>query len=735
MWCCRPTTPTLQDLQDLEDELARATRATQEAFLEVEETVTRHETEAKEFKDELERRNKVSQDELERRDKVLRHAMERYHEVDVELDKRSRNAEGQHREAGMTQWGQDILGRAQSDARQRSKEGDKELEQLRERVQKKKKEIELTRKAFLGSLQELELLSESSTEAAQINSLSHLVSSTVNNPMSAAQAGANQEPAEAAAEAAGVKSTLDFSHIQAATIPSQSQSEHKRVIPCSPYLTEAILQERQGLRRSFILAMKKKPAKSWAADKFPVLVESDPFGGGECAKEVLMLAEKHGLLKPIMSAREDVKTSLWSVQLAVCMSAGDSRTGLKISKKRDLSLWKVANKSSAAEYKLAKPVIDAIVGLKQSKGVVNLTRLASELTEREFATIPALTDIDLGAGFPSVVGDILPEINTKPVQLIGFLYLLQDMNNVIALEKWTPAMRREIEAAIATLNSGVFGDPEKIGNEGGGTFRAERERGKDFASWQGPERTPQKKTRDDGRDDFRTIQIVLGADQGGGITWFDPETKGNHMTPTHYLIVLAINRYETFHKCGAIIEKAVPGSKYIAGPIKHKNRIDAKCGLGGDYHSHDQAMSPNCMRVLDVLRGTVTCTSHEMMVHVYAKAVDVFGEEPVVRKDRRMKVQHDMLLVFQVDDLFVELQLHYSQTMNVKLLMHAVFEIQRLNTADFSYGENNAEILAALEELGYEKHTRSVTDTGLHTIMTLPTHRDLATDCKILLHI
>ena len=41
-------------------------------------------------------------------------------------------------------------------------------------------------------------------------------------------------------------------------------------------------------------------------------------------------------------------------------------------------------------------------------------------------------------------------------------------------------------------------------------------------------------------------------------------------------------------------------------------------------------------------------------------------------------MQRDMLLVFLVEGMYCELQLHYDQTMCIKWVMHSGFEIERL---------------------------------------------------------
>ena len=108
-----------------------------------------------------------------------------------------------------------------------------------------------------------------------------------------------------------------------------------------------------------------------------------------------------------------------------------------------------------------------------------------------------------------------------------------------------------------------------------------------------------------------------------------------------------------------------------------------------------------------------------MMLEVRAKAVDVFGQEPAVQKDRRRKPQRDMLLVFKVDGMYCELQLHYEQTLCIKSLMHARFEIDRLTT------EMDGGVM------------QNVNGSGLRTVMTVPLSNkyDSASDVKVLLHI
>lgn len=182
--------------------------------------------------------------------------------------------------------------------------------------------------------------------------------------------------------------------------------------------------------------------------------------------------------------------------------------------------------------------------------------------------------------------------------------------------------------------------------------------------------------------------------------------------PIGYLIVLNINRFETFHAKGLEVALAAGGtaSSYSAGPLKNEKRVIAKCTPGGDYNLKPK---PYCKWVMDVDRGTVKCKTRSMMVRATAAAVTIFGE-PAVVKDRRDKVQHDVLMVFDHEGLYVELQFHFEDILAVKVLAHAVFEIQRLKTdGQFS----------------------CVTTSGLSTVVRLPAFNESAAAAEVLLHI
>ena len=81
-----------------------------------------------------------------------------------------------------------------------------------------------------------------------------------------------------------------------------------------------------------------------------------------------------------------------------------------------------------------------------------------------------------------------------------------------------------------------------------------------------------------------------------------------------------------------------------------------------------------------------------------------------------------MLLVFEVDGMYCELQLHYEQTLCIKSLMHARFEIDRLTTEDGWLMGLSA---------------GSVFNSGLDNVMEFPLWGDRysASDVKVLLHI
>ena len=415
--------------------------------------------------------------------------------------------------------------------------------------------------------------------------------------------------------------------------------------------------------------------KNWDPTKAPplaILAESPDIS------KSMKLAEEHGLEGPIMEARHSIQLALFTMQCAVCTAVGDARTshdekvrpaGHPCWDRNESDTggqpgdyhWESANKPSMPGYELGKLVIDAIIALKANPAVAALGDLTTQLTTIVFATIP------------SDVGAEIPNINTHPVQdmLRSAPFAGKEIVDYIPMADWTATITREVKAAIAKLKSGDFGNPATFHKIGG-------------------------------RRDF--VAIMYSID------------KLKTITPSYYLIACGVNRFKTFHGKASTIVAAVVGTKYSEGPVKNKDRVAAKCLPGGDYYSNDAAKKPQCMYVLDILRGTVTCTSHDMMLEVRAEAVEVFGQHPAVLKDRRMKPQHDMLLVFEVDGMYCELQLHYEQTMCIKSLMHAIFEIQRLTTGD-------------------EGKIGSVTSSGLDTVMYVPANWESASTCKVFLHI
>jgi len=268
---------------------------------------------------------------------------------------------------------------------------------------------------------------------------------------------------------------------------------------------------------------------------------------------------------------------------------------------------------------------------------------------------------------------VVTEVNAKPTQGLGFeaagggVLAGKSNNDEIPLADWSPEMHREINGAAAKLKAGAFGDPS--------TFHAV------------------------GRAELAAIMDAI-------------DTR-KYIAPTSYLIVLGINRFEAFHAKGLQVALAAGGDAgaYQAGPLKTDERVTAKCVPGGDYSSHAAADKPNCKRVLDMLRASILCKSHAMLQRAYANALEIFGD-PAVVKDRRAKVQHDVLLVFQVEGFWVELQLHFEDLVAVKTLAHAVFEIQRLNL-------DEGMVLAS----------------GLRTVVYMPDIWESAADAKLLVHV
>lgn len=439
-------------------------------------------------------------------------------------------------------------------------------------------------------------------------------------------------------------------------------------------------------KRGYAATMDEKNATvapgSWPGTAFPPSsVEAAPFGGGAAVAVALGLAEQHGLKAPILTARGGVAAALFAVQCILCAAAGDSRTadeasGLLPPGHESWDYWATASTPSKPGYELGKQVIDGIVALQGCAAVANLGALVGQLGARVFAAIPEGGD---GGGGGGGVGRpvVVTEVNAKPTQGLGFeaagggVLAGKGNNTRIPLADWSPEMHREINGAVAKLKAGAFGDPS--------TFYAV------------------------GRSDLAGIMAAIDTNKC--------------IPPTWYLIVLGINRFEAFHAKGLQVALAAGGDAgaYQAGPLKTAGRVAAKCLPGGDYHSLAAADQPTCKRVLDMLRASILCKSHAMLQRAYANALEIFGD-PAVVKDRRAKVQHDVLLVFQVEGFWVELQLHFEDLVAVKTLAHAVFEIQRLNT-----------------------DKGMVVTSGLETVMNVPAYFkpsfNTAEKVKVLVHV
>jgi hypothetical protein len=475
----------------------------------------------------------------------------------------------------------------------------------------------------------------------------------------------------------------------------QSTDKNKGAIT-TPYASEEeqyaakalYIKEIEAAKQNYTACMDEKNKAdapgSWPGSEFPSVHEDKPFGGGADAEVALSLAETHGFLAPILCARNAVVASIFTMQCIVCMACGDSRTTTPLDPK-DMTIeaveeswfaWESASENSSfGGAELSTLVLDGIRNLQQGVGLKNLLTLVGLATEAVFTAIPDQHEGESGTF--AWANTPIQDVNTRPVQSISFL-ITEEMHrkaeSKVPLADWTPEMRSEVEAAIKNLNTGEFGDPS--GFEVGGSGRL------DFI---GVYNAPNEKE----------IKRAEGID--------------GYM----YLLALGINRFQMFHALGAKVAAAVGGgAEYQPGPLKSRDRMYAKCGPGGDYHSNMFVDMPNCKRVLDVLRGSVMCTSHAMIERAYASAVEIFGEEPAVVKDRRRKVQHDILLVFKVEGMYVELQLHYKDTIAIKVLAHAVFELQRLST------------------------DKVVSVSGLKTIFEYPKFaKGSAADVKVLLHI
>lgn len=410
----------------------------------------------------------------------------------------------------------------------------------------------------------------------------------------------------------------------------------------------------------------KKAPGSWKGDGLPASVEARPaFGGGEAVDVALALAEKHGLKDLILASRGGVARGLYRLVLTGCLAVGDSRTSRLGPLGDDAWVaWFCASDPSEPGYELGKMVMDAIVALQTSPSIKELGKLVNQLSDRVYDAIPE------GDGGGGEGGEgALQDKTTRPEQALSFLMYLSNNMGYIPMANYTPQMLVEIKAAVANLKAGLFGDPKYL--YGYGRL--------DLANILADAL--------DGRKEINTI---------------------------NYLQVLGINRFETFHAKGLEVTLAAGGdaSSYSAGPLKNEDRVSAKCMPGGDYWSDEAANGPFCKWVMDVDRGTVKCKTRSMMVRATAAAVKIFGE-PAVVKDRRNKVQHDVLMVFDHEGLYVEVQFHYEDTLAVKVLAHAIFEIKRLKTDD------------------------GVTSSGLDTVVKLPSTQEYgsAAHPHLLLHI
>jgi len=432
----------------------------------------------------------------------------------------------------------------------------------------------------------------------------------------------------------------------------------------APAPTQTSLEVRAGIVKKYKATMKEKPKGSWSGDVVPPIATGEPFGGGSEVAAALAVAEAAGLLALILTAREGLVTALHALQCAVCAAAGDARTSRDAAVRGDGPNWydwDLADPTLPG-YELNKGVLDAMVAVQQCPAIKDLDRHVGELTSGTFLAIPVGEE---GGGVGSSSRAIV-QLNTAPVQdFLRVAPLAGKDFGKIPMAEWSANMKAEIEAAVGLLKSGAFGDPDSF-------FKV-------------------------GRADFAMIK---GTNE-----------KHKKINPTYYLIVLGINRHAEFNALGVQVA-AKANCTFSPGPIKTKDRVAAKCAPGGDYFSYDAAMQPDCMRVLDIVRGTMVVTTQAMMFNTHAAAVEVFGEAAVV-KDRRTKVQHDLLLIFKVRGMWVELQLHYGQLLPLKSLMHAVFELQRLTTDE------------------------CVAASGLRTVMEIPDPEfgQSAADCKMLLHI
>lgn len=225
--------------------------------------------------------------------------------------------------------------------------------------------------------------------------------------------------------------------------------------------------------------------------------------------------------------------------------------------------------------------MDGMVALRASKAVAHLDSLVAQLGTAVFSAIPRGDPVDMGsdtathapahaAGASKEVS--VHEVNTHPTQGLGFeapgggLGGKRD-GEQIPVADWTPEMQHEIKLATRKLKAGDFGDPS--------LFHAA------------------------GRADFNMIMVA--------------KDKFKYIYPSRYLIALGINRYDSFHAKGLEVALAAGGDRtsYQAGPLKTFLRVASKCVPGGDYYSRNPADLPNCKRVMDILRGSVMCSTSD----------------------------------------------------------------------------------------------------------------------------
>ena len=440
------------------------------------------------------------------------------------------------------------------------------------------------------------------------------------------------------------------------------------------------LAEREQLKEEYLAHMEEKnrgaAPGSW--NEVPPIVSGKPFTNcpfpslhaAPARSELsiaLNLADSLGFLDEILDLRDQNVTALFATQLKIAMAAGDSRTFLP-EDDPPWKRWRVADpEEKAPGHELNTMVFDAVNTLVKSESLTAFNNVVMRLGDAVFDAIP--DGVDKG------------KVEVEPI----LLYPIQDLGlqsrpfkgesashkiRRYKIQDWD--MRQEIEAAGKRLERGEFGKPTPL-----------------EAAYD-----PMTATE---RMDFRVIRNTwVQFRKPYEREYRDANGQGyfGAITPTQYLIVCGINRNKIFQKMGRKVAKAV-GGIYKEAPVKSESRIEKKTMIGGDYACKydedpngegcmldgEEEKRPECAAVLDPCRGSVLCKSHAMMENAYVQALSTFGSAYRC-KDRRNDAQHDILLVFLLDGLYVELQLHYENVHAVKILMHAVFEIQRLNVSE-----------------------------------------------------